>query len=44
MAKTTLILGNSFFLKKLRTCFWKNSRLFNKADYYDSFTDFYENA
>ena len=34
MAKTTLILGNSFFQKKMRICFWKNSRLLSKADWF----------
>ena len=32
MSKTTQILGNSFFLKKLRICFWKNNRLLNRND------------
>ena len=32
MPNTALILGNSFFLKKLRKKKKKNSRLLNKAD------------
>ena len=51
MAETTLILRNSFYLKKLRIRFWKNSRLLNKTDqfplkkyFYGRFPDFYENA
>ena len=37
MAERILILGNSFFLKKLYICFWQNSRLLNKASYGCSF-------
>ena len=37
MAERILILGNSFFLKKLCIYFWQNSRLLNKAGYGCSF-------
>ena len=32
MAKTTQILGNSFFLKKFRIYIWKNNRVLNRND------------